>query len=57
VPTVGSDLASLKTSTGHDFSAPGWLDNHYVAMQAEYEAMLRWVGLEPGWHVLDAGYS
>jgi cyclopropane fatty-acyl-phospholipid synthase-like methyltransferase len=31
------------------------LDNHYIAMQAEYEEQLRWVGLEPGWHVLDAG--
>jgi ubiquinone/menaquinone biosynthesis C-methylase UbiE len=23
-------------------------------MQPEYEEMLRWVGLQPGWHVLDA---
>ena len=51
----GNDRSSHTTSTGHDFSSPDWLDNHYLAMQPEYEAMLRWVGLEPGWHVLDAG--
>jgi hypothetical protein len=31
-----------------------WLDNHYLAMQPEYEDMLRWVGLQSGWKVLDA---
>ena len=52
---VGSDLEPHKTSTGHCFSSPDWLDDHYVAMQPEYEEQLRWVELQPGWHVLDAG--
>jgi ubiquinone/menaquinone biosynthesis C-methylase UbiE len=32
-----------------------WLDVHFTACAAEYEAMLRLVGIQPGWHVLDAG--
>jgi len=32
-----------------------YLDSHYLACQQEYEATLRSVGLQPGWHVLDAG--
>lgn len=32
-----------------------WLDVHFTACAAEYEAMLRLVGLQPAWHVLDAG--
>lgn len=43
------------SSTGHAMAAEQWLDNHFLAMQPEYEEMLRWVGLQPGWHVLDAG--
>ena len=54
---VGSDIASHETSTGSCFSSADWLDDHYVAMQSEYEEQLRWVGLESGWHVLDAGCS
>lgn len=42
------------SSTGHSFAAAAWLDNHFISMQPEYEEMLRWVGLQPGWHVLDA---
>jgi len=42
------------SSTGHVLAASAWLDAHFLAMQPEYEAMLRWVGLQPGWHVLDA---
>lgn len=42
------------TSTGHSFGASEWLDVHFTAMQPEYEEMLRWVGIQPGWHVLDA---
>lgn len=43
------------TSTGHPMSQTAWLDAHYLACQAEYEAMLSAVGLQAGWHVLDAG--
>jgi SAM-dependent methyltransferase len=32
-----------------------WLDVHFEAFRPEYEAMLRGIGLEPGWRVLDAG--
>ncbi|MDQ6659463.1 MAG: methyltransferase domain-containing protein [Chloroflexota bacterium] len=32
-----------------------WLDVHYAACAPEYEAMLRLVGLQPSWHMLDAG--
>jgi ubiquinone/menaquinone biosynthesis C-methylase UbiE len=36
-------------------AAAAWLDVHYAACAPEYEEMLRLVGLQPGWHVLDAG--
>jgi ubiquinone/menaquinone biosynthesis C-methylase UbiE len=36
-------------------SSASWVDAHYLACQPEYEAMIRSVGLQPGWHVLDAG--
>lgn len=42
------------SSTGHVLAASAWLDTHFLAMQPEYEEMLRWVGIQPGWHVLDA---
>lgn len=42
------------SSTGHVLAASAWLDAHFLAMQPEYEEMLRWVGLQLGWHVLDA---
>ncbi len=41
------------SSTGHTFAESDWLDVHFLAMQPDYEEMLRWVGLQPGWHVLD----
>ena len=43
------------SSRGHTGSASGWLDAHYAMAQPEYEAMLRSVGIQPGWRVLDAG--
>lgn len=43
------------TSTGHAFSEASWLDIHFEVSRNEYEAMIRDVGLQPGWHVLDAG--
>lgn len=44
-----------RTTSGHEYSASDWLDGHYRACRAEYEAQARSVGFEPGWHVLDAG--
>ena len=43
------------TSTGHALSAAAWLDAHYLAAQPEYETMVRSVGFQRGWRVLDAG--
>jgi arsenite methyltransferase len=48
-----SDMAM--TSTGHRGSAASWLDAHFEAARAEYEEALRFVGIQPGWSVLDAG--
>jgi SAM-dependent methyltransferase len=31
------------------------LDAHFEAMRPEYEAAIQTVGIQPGWHVLDAG--
>ena len=44
----------LSSSTGHVLSSSKWLDTHFLAMQPEYEEMLRWVGIQPNWNVLDA---
>ena len=43
------------TSTGHAVSDAPWLDLHFQTCRAEYEDALRFVGIEPGWTVLDAG--
>ena len=43
------------SSVGQSFAASDWIDAHFVSMQPEYEEMLRWVGIQPNWHVLDAG--
>jgi len=43
------------TSTGHAVSDAPWLDVHFESARAEYEEALRFVGIEPGWTVLDAG--
>jgi hypothetical protein len=32
-----------------------WIDGHYAVCRPEYEPMLRSVGLQRGWRVLDAG--
>jgi len=50
-----SNVESLSTSSGSQLSEGSYLDEHFAACQAEYESMLRSVGLEQGWHVLDAG--
>jgi ubiquinone/menaquinone biosynthesis C-methylase UbiE len=41
-------------STGLTGTKGAFLDAHFAACRAEYEAMLRSVGIQPGWHVLDA---
>jgi ubiquinone/menaquinone biosynthesis C-methylase UbiE len=43
------------TSTGHAVSDAPWLDLHFQVARAEYEEALRFVGIQPGWTVLDAG--
>jgi arsenite methyltransferase len=43
------------TSTGHAVSDAPWLDLHFQTARAEYEEAIRFVGIEPGWSVLDAG--
>ncbi len=42
------------SSTGQGFTGGAWLDAHFEAARPEYEAQLRAVGIQPGWHVLDA---
>lgn len=42
-------------STGQVLTGGEWLDTHFEACRVEYEAMVRSVGIERGWHVLDAG--
>ncbi len=43
------------TSQGHDFSTGEWLDLHFDACESEYENMVRAIGIQPGWEILDAG--
>ncbi len=45
---------SFTTSIGHIMSGADWLDVHFEAARHEYEAQLRAVGIQPGWHMLDA---
>ena len=48
-------IDTTTTSTGHGLSESSYLDSHFETMRPEYEAMLRSVGFQPGWRVLDAG--
>jgi arsenite methyltransferase len=43
------------TSTGHAVSDAPWLDLHFQVARDEYEEALRFIGIESGWTVLDAG--
>lgn len=52
--TANETVHSHDSSTGQHLTSSAWLDTHFLAMQPEYEEMLRWVGLQRGWHVLDA---
>ena len=49
--TVRHDASSSK---GHPQSSADWLDLHFEANRREYRAALDLVGIQPGWHVLDA---
>src|SRR3954466_13419170 len=42
------------SSTGQAWTGSGWLALHFEVSRPAYEAQLRAVGLQPGWHVLDA---
>ncbi|MBI5879557.1 MAG: methyltransferase domain-containing protein [Chloroflexi bacterium] len=42
-------------STGHDLADSMWQDQHFNFAREPYEAMVRWVGIQPSGHVLDAG--
>ena len=47
-------MSTTRTSTGHEHSNADWLDLHFEANRTEYRAALDLVGIQPGWHVLDA---
>lgn len=49
------DSAASTSSAGHAFATGTYLDAHFAMCRPEYEAMARSVGLQSGWHVLDAG--
>ncbi|MFN8493272.1 MAG: class I SAM-dependent methyltransferase [Caldilineaceae bacterium] len=54
----GSDQNSPTLSTnsaGQSLTDASQLDNHYRLAQPEYDACIAKVGIQPGWHVLDAG--
>lgn len=53
--TNNTYTAPAASSTGQGFTNIAHLDRHFLACQPEYEAMLQSVGLQKGWHVLDAG--
>ncbi len=46
---------SSTTTTGHELAGADWLDLHFEASRPQYEYMIRAVGIQPGWSVLDAG--
>ncbi len=47
--------SALTTTPGQGLGTPEWLDVHFEACRPEYESMLRMVGVQSGWRVLDAG--
>src|SRR3954469_7375484 len=53
--TSSGDARSHASSTGQALTGGEWLDVHFESSRPEYEAMFRSVGIQPGWHVLDAG--
>jgi arsenite methyltransferase len=51
---VGDHPLRTNAAAGQFGTEAGFLDAHFEACRPEYEAMLRSVGLQPGWSVLDA---
>ncbi|MEZ4864738.1 MAG: methyltransferase domain-containing protein [Caldilineaceae bacterium] len=49
------DILAGHSSTGHQLSNAEFIDTHYAVCRKSYEAMLHAVGIQLGWHVLDAG--
>lgn len=50
------ESSTLSTnSAGQNLTDASQLDNHYRLAQAEYDACIAKVGIQSGWHVLDAG--
>lgn len=54
-PPAEATASTSANSLGHQLSHAAQLDGHFLKCQAEYEAMVRAVGIQPGWRVLDAG--
>jgi SAM-dependent methyltransferase len=52
---IADDGARFETSTGHAMSSVTFLDSRFEARCPEIESNLRSAGIQPGWHVLDAG--
>jgi len=50
-----SEVDRYASTTGQVMTEAGWLDVHFETCRPEYAAMLRSVGFQRGWHVLDAG--
>lgn len=50
-----STRITMASSTGQEGTEAGFLDYRFEACRAAFEAMLRSVGIQPGWRVLDAG--
>lgn len=50
-----ASIQSHAPSAGVVLARVDWLDIHFEACYPEYALMLRSVGLQAGWHVLDAG--
>src|SRR5262249_53065261 len=55
LPMTDARAGLHAASTGFIGTEAGFLDLHFDACRPEYEAMLRSVGIQPGWRILDAG--
>ena len=49
------DVKIATSSIGENFTDESHLDTHYQMAKAEYDACIEAVGIQSGWHVLDAG--
>jgi arsenite methyltransferase len=50
-----ADQTTATTTQGHALSGSDWLDAHYEAARASYEAAAHYADIQPGWKLLDAG--